>query len=108
MAAKFTPNRAAMDALKRTPEMRAFIDRVADEGADQVRARLPHPGILGGLTVESQRSPVSRDAESEVRVKGPGWHLWEFGGLRNPARPAMRPGVQAAIARYRGRLGESR
>lgn len=104
----FTPNPFFERELRREQKMAAFLGDIADEGASEVQRRLPYPRILGGLDV-SGRVVSGRDGfEGEVRVKGSGWHLWEFGTSNHGARPAIRPGVQAALSRRGGRLGESR
>lgn len=104
----FRPNPHFARDIARAPEMRAFVHNVAQEGASEVEARLPWPNILGGLDVSAAVNLTSDGWEGEIRVDGPGWHLWEFGTINHGARPAIRPGAQAALSRHGGRLGESR
>lgn len=104
----FKPNRSFAAEVARSPEMRRFLGDVADDAAREVETRLPFPDILGGLTVSSGTSMNAEGWEGEVRIEGPGWHLWEFGTSNHGARPAIRPGVQVALIPRGGRLGESR
>ncbi len=110
MAGKFTPNRRGFDELKRTPQMRDFVDGVGDDAAAQVKAKAPvDSGALRSSVKATTK--VGRDgAVAEVSVGGAAfyWHFVEFGTSRKAARPFLRPGVQSALSRYGGRLGESR
>lgn len=106
MSIRRNPNFAR--EVMRDGQMRSYLAAVASEAASEVKSRLPYPEILGGLEVSDDVKNGPGGWEGEVRVKGSGWHLWEFGTVNHGARPAIRPGVQAALSRYGGRLGMSR
>lgn len=96
----FKRRAGATKQLANSFAMRRHLLSVAGEGADEVRSRLPHPNILGGLTVSAR--PTEKGAE--VVVNGSGWHLWEYGTSNHGARPAIRPGVQIALSRRGGKF----
>jgi hypothetical protein len=96
---KFTPNRRAAAELERSAGVTRLLGRVADEAAAEAQQRLPYPKILGGIKITGASSP----GEGRVVINGSGWHLWEYGTKNHGPRPAVRPGVQAVIARYGGR-----
>lgn len=82
--------------------MRRYLAGVADSAAANVADRVP--------TVEGEAITVSSGAElgadgweGHVTVRSAMWHLPEYGGGRFPPRPYLRPGVQAALTRVRGR-----
>lgn len=104
----FQPNPRFVEQLFREKPMRDFVGGVADRAAKEIETRLPYPDILGGLQVSARTNLSTFGWEGEARVTGSGWHLWEYGTRNHPARPAIRPGAQAALSRYGGRLGESR
>jgi hypothetical protein len=104
----FKANPRFQQDVARSSEMRRYLDSVTGDAAREVESRLPYPNILGGLDVTHEMNMTGDGWEGEVRVDGPGWHLWEFGTSNNGARPAIRPGVQAALSPHGGRLGESR
>lgn len=104
----FTRNRAFEREVARSAEMRKFLGSIAQDAAREVEGRLPHPDILGGLTVTSDTRQGGDGWEGLVEVHGPGWALYEFGTSLYGAKPAIRPGVQAVLSRHGGRLGESR
>ncbi len=88
--------------------MRRFLGGVAKEAASEVESRLPYPNILGGIKVDSDSQVGDDGWEGIVNVRGHGYHLWEWGTSQHGARPAIRPGIQAALSRHGGKLGESR
>lgn len=108
---KFTPNPNFAREIAREAAMGAFLKSVADDAASQVRPLVP---VDDGTLRDSVTSDVemTRDGfQGVVKVGGRKafyWHWIEFGTSREGARPFLRPGVQSAIGRLGGRLGESR
>ncbi len=103
MPGRFTPRRGAGRELARSAEMGRYLGGVANAAASAAESRLPYPEILGGVTIQGDVRQGSQGQEGVVVISGPGWHLWEFGTVNHGARPAVRPGVQAAISRAGGR-----
>ena len=101
--ARFTPRPGATRELASSREMGAFLGAVADAAAGEAQRRLPYPRILGGITISGTTDLTADGYEGLVVIKGPGWHLHEYGTRNHGARPAIRPGVQAAITRAGGR-----
>lgn len=93
----------------RDPKMRDYLKTVADDVAQEIDTRLPYRRIMGKtLKVTSRVNTTTKGFEGEARVEGAGWHFWEFGTINHGAKPAIRPGATAALARRDGQLGDRR
>lgn len=100
---RFVPNPRAAQQLARAPEMRRYMQSVADTAAGEVDSRKPE--LRGGrrIHIDADTDLGPDGWEGRVVIRSPFWHLFEFGSRNNPARPYVRPGVQAALSRVRGR-----
>lgn len=98
---RFELNRQADEQLMKSPEMRRFLNGVADETVAEMERHAPE-------MVRSNakfRTEVD-DGEARAIVKSPFWHWAEYGTagrhFRSP-QPFIRPAAQSIISRYRGR-----
>jgi len=89
------------------PRLTAFLGLIGKEAERHVTrlapawiTRYPEYRIVGGTRRQGGR-PVAF-----VDVRSPFWHLPEFGSVRSPMTPYLRPGALAAINNRGGRLKE--
>lgn len=94
-------------AIHRDPRLTVFLTTIGKEAEQHVTRLAPawitrHATyrIVGGARRQNGR-PVAY-----VDVRSPFWHLPEFGSVRSPMTPYLRPGAQAAISNRGGRLKE--
>jgi HK97 gp10 family phage protein len=103
----FHPNPGMERALAATPEMKRYLDQIADEAAEEVRRRVP---VDSGTLRDSIEATVERTPEGYVAKVTVGnrkafyWGMVEFGTSRLGARPYFRPGIQALLSRFGGRF----
>lgn len=102
---KFVPNRNFNKEAANTPEMRRFLEKVAIEAAAEVERRAPKMVKHKGSSIVGRLAERQGYAIGQVIVRSHWWHWREYGTSRMAPRPYIRPGVQAVISRYGGRLG---
>jgi len=107
MAVRFTKNRGFDRDVSSEAEMRRFLGRVADDAAAEVERRAPRWIKRAGARIQGEVVTSSSGLEAEVQVDSPFWHLPEFGSVNNAPTPYLRPGVQATLSKYGGRMGPS-
>jgi hypothetical protein len=100
---KFRRNPHFEAELKRSPEHVRWLQRLADEGADAVRANLPPFLVHRGAEVTGKVV----DGAAVVEVRSSFWHWPEFGTVRMAMQPYLRPGVQVVLSRHGGRFSPS-
>jgi HK97 gp10 family phage protein len=94
-------------ALASTPEMRRYMEKIAEDAAEDVRRRAPYDSGALQESVKGSVELTSSGYVAKVTVGGREAWYWlfpEFGTSRVPARPYLRPGVQATLSRYGGRF----
>ena len=99
---RFHPNPGMERALASTPEMRRYLERVVDTGAEEVRRRAP---VASGALRESINSDVVMTPdgyEGQVKAGDRKAFYWWIVEMRQT--PYFRSGVQAALARVGGKL----
>lgn len=99
----FIPNPAASAQLARSPQMSQFLKKIADDAAVEVERRAPSIVKHRGSRIAGEVRQTVAGAEGIVLVDSPFWHFAEIGHSRYPARPYIRPGVQAVLSKYGGR-----
>lgn len=98
--ARFTPNPRGIASLARTPEMTRHLRSVAERGAAEVKAAAPSILDHQGARIYGEAS----NGEGRIVVESPWWHLPEYGGVKYPMRPYIRPTVVRYLARIGGRF----
>lgn len=100
----FRPDPAGIKQLAREGEMRRYMGQIGAATAREVDGRKPN--LRGGKAIKvSHEEQMGPDGwETEVRYDGFLWGIMEFGSVKSAAKPALRPGVQAALARFDGRF----
>jgi HK97 gp10 family phage protein len=107
MARRFVPNPGMERALASTQDMRIYLKRVAEAGAEEAKQRAP---VDSGALRDSIKGDVEMGPQGyEAKVsagdrKAFYWGMVEFGTSKKGARPYLRPGVQAMLSRFGGRF----
>lgn len=86
--------------------MRRLMEQVGEASADEVRRKASWSSTAQQAGVVDHRETLTEAGwTTSVFFGGAGWWLkfWEF-GHRGGMRPFLRPGVQAALARWGGRF----
>lgn len=99
---RFVPNPRATRQLAADSSVRRVVEGVAKDAAQNAARLAPHDT---GRLARSVGYKVEKSGDGWVGVVFFGeWYgkLWEF-GHRGRRRPFLRPGVQQAIAKRRGR-----
>lgn len=97
---RFTPNPRGISSLSRTPEMTRYLRGVAGRGAAEVKAAAPSIVDHQGARIYGEAS----NGEGRIVVDSPFWHLPEYGSIKHPLRPYIRPTVARYLARIGGRF----
>jgi hypothetical protein len=96
-------DRAGIAKLAKAAEMRRTVETIAKDAATEAERRAPRDS---GKLARSIGYTTQQDSGDWVGVVYFGqWYgkLWEW-GHRGRSKPFLRPGVQAAISKYRGRF----
>lgn len=99
---KLNPRAAA--EIANATQMRSAMDRLAEEGVEQVEAAAPSIVKQTGSRIYGKAENDGDGWYARVAVQSPFWHFPEYGHSRYPPRPYLRPTIQKLISRYGGRF----
>lgn len=102
MASFFTPRRQAERELKQSEQMRRLMSRVGVSAKKEAQALAPRRTGRLARSIRFELVPTPDGWVASVNFREFYGRFFEFGTVRQPPQPFLRPGVQSAVRRFGG------